>query len=273
MKNDDQNKKLIKLLELKSANKTPSRKQISKYLSNNKLNTSNLTNSFISKFDENKSINSEKQEKFNNSSNKTIDKDFNDKSINQINDSYSLSSFTKKNVGIIDNRHKTPNKNDFNSSQKSKTTKKLYRLSSAINLSNRKISNNLFDNKNNDLSYNSDNSKIEIINNKGNTIKIGNINNIQNYNSYHIIKRNNQINKTENFNIKELTNIINVNPSRSPNDKSEKSTNYEYHKNMYKKKLSNKNLKDFENNNTTLGDSNPVKVVVRFRPMNTVENV
>ncbi len=272
MKNDDLIKSMIRAKELKSANKSSSKKQFANKLSTNKFTPVNLTNTFTSNFENLKILNSDKKDNLNFSSNKINDKNFmsNYNTLNYSNNNKPIGNIKRKKIELI-SKSPTPSRNDFNSNKKCKSTTKLTKINSETKfLNNNKTFNNYFTNdKNTNLYEGYPNNPHQNISNNSNTIKIENINNIQNYNSYHIFKKSNSSIKFNDINVKDF-NLLNINTPNSQIDKLNKTQSTEPRNSKIKNNMYNINPDEEIN---VFGDSNPVKVIVRFRPMNNVENV
>lgn len=251
MKNDEHEKfsPNLKIAELKSARKIISKKEITKHFSHSKLTPLNMNN-YISKFDSSKSNNTERKDK-EYTSTKFAERDY-------------ASIYGYKNNGSTTSFHKKPTestiinkKSSLSSTKKCKTTKKIFNINSIINQGTV----NNFDNTVKD--------SFKHINNQ--QIKIENINNIQNFNNYNIFKKSNSLNKFENFYSNNIANSINLNTPVSHLRSVEKNSNINTEPRNYQKKLSLYNINEIDYFNNP--DPNPVKVVVRFRPMNEIENV
>ena len=188
--------------------------------------------------------NSEKKEEFLSlSTNKIVDKEIIN-NFNILSHHKTISSFKNKPIDLINKNQKTPISNR-----------------NSMQFSNKK-SKNLSSTTTNGLLYNNNN----------NNIKIQNINNIQNYNSYNIIKKSNNyssLSKLDDFTSNNITNIYNLNTPVSFVEKSEKSLTNTDTRSKSSNKFNIFNLTNFEN----VSNSNTVKVVVRFRPMNNMEFV
>lgn len=245
MKNDEEIKNILQIKELKSANKNINKKQYTKNLSHSKLKSINFLNNFSNKNDNLKIPNSEKKEEFLSlSTNKIVDKEIIN-NYNILSHHKTISSFKNKPIDLINKNQKTPISNR-----------------NSIQFSNKK-SKNLSSSTTNNLLFN---------NNNNNNIKIQNINNIQNYNSFNIIKKTNNyssLSKLDDFTSNNITNIYNLNTPVSFVEKSEKNLTNTETRSKSSNKLNIFNLTNFEN----ISNSNTVKVVVRFRPMNNMEFV
>jgi hypothetical protein len=286
MKNDEFKNKL-KIMQLKSANKSSSNRNLIKNYSHNKFSLQNSSNNLNSKY-----LTTDRKQKLNNSTNKICDKDliYNldlqnfDNNNHYHNSNKSLHTLNPKKIELIGRNMNPDNMNYFSSNNKM-SSKKLFKVNSESNFSkfyksNDKIGNNYNSVNKNNKSHNKNLTNNPIQNlNSNNTIKIENINNIKNYNSYHIIKKSNSINKKsdsinqfDHFSKKDMNDSMHFNTPISKMKqcaKLDKSARTEP-RNFQRKKLSFHNEIDDLN---IFGDSNPVKVVVKFRPMNNVENV
>ena len=286
MKNEEFKNKL-KILQLKSANKSFSNRNLIKNYSHNKFSLQNSSNNLNSKY-----LTAARKQKLNHSSNKIYDKDliYNldeqnfDNNNHYHNSNNSLHTLNPKKIELIGRNMNHENMNYFSSNNKM-SSKKLFKVNSELNFSkfyksNDKIRNNYNSINKKDKSHykNFTNNPIQNLN-SNNTIKIENINNIQNYNSYHIIKKSNSINKKsdrinqfDHSSKKDMNEFMHFNTPISKLKQCaelDKSARTEP-RNFQRKKLA---FYDEIDDLNIFGDSNRVKVVVKFRPMNNVENV
>lgn len=286
MKNDE-SKSTLKIMQLKSANKSTSRKNINKNDSYNRFTPINKT---ISKLENSNYLTSDKKLRLDFASNKVVNREF-DHNLNQEKYANNL-KINKVNVNIIPkkiesigkNLTSNNNLNNFGINKKSRTSQKLFKVNSQANFSMiYYLNDDVYANREHHLNKNVrgsidkrlNKSPIHNLNNNNNKrIKIENINNIQNYKNYQIFKRSNSVNKFDKFTKKDLQSFLNLKTHIS------NFNNFEYldknartePKNYSRNKPSFYNYEEIDKINL-FGDSNPVKVVVRFRPMNRVENV
>jgi len=277
MKNDESViNNSIKIKELKSAIKS-SKKNFNKNFSHNKFTPLNLLNTFSTKNENPYNLFSEQKKNFDLSNNRLYDKEY----INNYQVFNFENNFNKRKKIELITTNSNQNIKNKSSNKKSLTSKKIFKINPDTKFSIKNFKSYLT-NKN-DFIYN-DLSKIEnchinnVIspiekNNNPETIEIDNYNNIQNFNSYHIYKRSKSTNKFENFPNKEYIDpnsylntpiskneIFDKTVSTDPRNQEKKYNSFIYNPN---------NFCDLD----MFGDSNPVKVVVRFRPMNDVEDV